>query len=302
MPRIRAGIVHRDLKPANIMLTDSGGVKLLDFGVAKLIDRSGLDTAETRAGTRTGLVVGTVAYMSPEQARGEQVDARSDIYAFGVVLHEMLTGRRVTPDGPQLAGMPRDLARVVSRCLEPELSRRFQNIDDVRNTLEDADIKPTEAAPARSARSPAVAVAAAALLIAGLAGAGWLAWRSQRQTPAAPPVVLTRLTMDAGLTFDPMLSADGRFVAFASDRAGEGSLDIWIRHVASGSAVRLSRTERTICEPAFSPDGSQIFESDPTAAACMSCPRSAARRAASPINAGGRDGRRGTIVWRAGRG
>jgi serine/threonine-protein kinase len=149
------GIVHRDIKPGNLFVTGSGKVKLTDFGIA------------TRAGSAVPQQAGTPEYMSPEQARGEEVDARSDIYSFGAVLHEMLTGRRAVLAPTPLPGLPREIANLVRACLQPELSQRIQQMNDVKVALEDARRAATILPGHR--RKPLVLVPAILLITAAVA-------------------------------------------------------------------------------------------------------------------------------------
>lgn len=260
----QAGIIHRDLKPANVMVTEKGQIKILDFGLAKLIERetAPADQTVTRGpATEIGVVLGTLAYMSPEQASGATVDQRTDIFAFGVMLHEMLTGRRPEPaaaDGA-MAAVPADLQRIVRRCLYTDPARRFQHVDDLRMALEDADVGAGITTPPVTRRSSVAAFAAVALIAAALAAG--VVWWLLRTRPAAD-VVLRRLTVDASLTTDQTISPDGRLIAYACDRAG-GNLDIWVQQVSGGDPQRLTTDAADDVEPSFSPDGSQIvFRSD----------------------------------------
>jgi eukaryotic-like serine/threonine-protein kinase len=153
-----AGIIHRDLKPGNMMVDEHGLVKVLDFGLVKLTEAasSGAEdrTRSLQPPTEDGKIVGTVAYMSPEQAEGKQVDARSDIFSFGSVLYEMVTGRRaflgdtnastlaaILRDNPQpasqLVDLPREVERLISRCLRKDVNQRFQHMDDVKIVLQE---------------------------------------------------------------------------------------------------------------------------------------------------------------------
>jgi Tol biopolymer transport system component/predicted Ser/Thr protein kinase len=247
------GVIHRDLKPANIKTTPDGAVKVLDFGLAKAV-MPGEDTPTVTA-TRVGMVLGTPGYMAPEQASGMPVDKRADIWAFGVVLSEMVAGREV----------PAAIRRLLNRCLEKDPKLRLRDIGEARIAIHEAQSGKTEEPPAQAGKFARPWIAAtmvlAISLIAGLAVWGWSAgWFHAR--PVAPRAVMLPFVLPEGTsppinyTFPNLVpSPDGRYLAFVA--LSNGTPYLWVQPLDSATAQRFDRTEEASL-PFWSPDGKSI--------------------------------------------
>ncbi|HJZ98058.1 MAG TPA: protein kinase [Candidatus Solibacter sp.] len=269
------GIIHRDLKPANIKVTPEGTVKVLDFGLAKALsneapvaDPASSPTLTMRA-TMAGTIMGTAAYMAPEQVKGKPADRRSDIWAFGCVLAEMLTGKSLFPgegiseilasvikDQPDLAAVPAHLRPMVERCLRKDGRTRWQAIGDVRIALEEARPSALEpaAAPAAKRGMAAWCIAGAAILTA--AGLAFVHFREQ---PAAVQPIRFQLRPPDKTAFGPAfaLSPNGRTLAFVAADV-QGRSFIWVRPLDALDAYPLPATEGSGFLPFWSPDSRYI--------------------------------------------
>ena len=275
------GILHRDLKPDNLMLSDDGRLKILDFGLAKLKPEagvSGISVLPTNARTEEGRIVGTVAYMSPEQAEGKTLDSRSDIFSLGIVLYEMVTGERpfkgettasvlssILKDTPKSVteinpALPSLLGRILRRSLVKDQEHRYQTTKDLRNELEElkreVDSGELEASvtPRKSPALPRRIFATLALL--ALAVALYLLRRSPEKT-SHPTTTFTQLTSLAGVESFSSLSPDGGSLVYVSQASG--NQDIYLQRVGGQNAINLTGdSPADDSQPAFSPDGTLI--------------------------------------------
>jgi serine/threonine protein kinase len=264
------GIVHRDLKPGNIKIKPDGAVKVLDFGLATVavaqasrpVDNQANSPTLTMAATQAGMILGTAGYMSPEQARGKQVDKRADIWAFGVVLFELLTGKRlfqgddvtdtlaaVLRHEPDWEQVPAKVRRLLRRCLAKDPGKRLRDIADAWDLLDEA--------PQATAQSPSrlgwVAWSVAAMLALAL---GLVSYRHMREEP--PRVLKMSVLPPEKATFTtslPAVSPDGRRLAFVATTDGKDQL--WVRDLDSLAARALTGTDGA-SYPFWSPDSRMI--------------------------------------------
>jgi serine/threonine protein kinase len=279
------GIIHRDLKPANIKLAPGGKVKLLDFGLAKALGTDSLpaDLANSPTipveGTRQGIILGTAAYMSPEQARGKPVDKRSDIWSFGCVLYEALTARKAFPGDtatdilaavierqPDWGSLPQNTPTIIHvllrHCLEKDPKQRLHDIADARIDIEEAILNPVEPVSPGVVRSvtgrrramPAIVLTAMLLGVIATWSAIRVASSATRNLPHVTAVA--RLTHDPDFSESPTWSPDGKMLAFSSNRSG--NYEIYVRRIEGGQEVNVTNDPGQDFQPSFSPDGNEI--------------------------------------------